>query len=106
VKISVVGAGYLGATHAICMASLGHQVIAVDIDLRKIAHFNEGTLPFYEPGLAELLSKINKSDLTFSTNFSDISECEIHFLCIGTPQSEDGLQADLSALESAFHSVV
>jgi UDPglucose 6-dehydrogenase len=106
VKISVVGAGYLGATHAICMASLGHQVIAVDIDSRKIAHFKEGTLPFYEPGLAELLSKINKSDLTFSTNFSDISECEIHFLCIGTPQSEDGLQADLSALESAFHSVV
>jgi UDPglucose 6-dehydrogenase len=106
VKISVIGAGYLGATHAICMASLGHEVIAVDIDSQKIALFNQGVVPFFEPGLTELLSKVKRSNLTFSTNFSDISECEIHFLCIGTPQSENGLQADLRALESAFSSVI
>ena len=88
------------------MASLGHEVIAVDIDSQKIALFNQGVVPFFEPGLTELLSKVTKSNLTFSTNFSDISECEIHFLCIGTPQSEDGLQADLRALESAFSSVI
>jgi UDPglucose 6-dehydrogenase len=106
VKISVIGAGYLGATHAICMASLGHEVIAVDINSQKIALFNQDVVPFFEPGLTELLSKVKKSNLTFSTNFSDISECDIHFLCIGTPQSEDGLQADLRALESAFNSVI
>ncbi|MFZ9927323.1 MAG: UDP-glucose dehydrogenase family protein [Candidatus Nanopelagicaceae bacterium] len=105
-KISVIGAGYLGATHAICMASLGHDVIAVDIDPQKIALFDQGVVPFFEPGLTELLSKVKKSNLTFSTNFSDISECDMHFLCIGTPQSEDGLQADLRALESAFNSVI
>jgi len=88
------------------MASLGHDVIAVDIDSQKIALFNQDVVPFFEPGLTELLSKVKKSNLTFSTNFSDISECEIHFLCIGTPQSEDGLQADLRALESAFNSVI
>ena len=88
------------------MASLGHEVIAVDIDSQKIALFNQGVVPFFEPGLTELLSKVKKSNLTFSTNFSDISECEIHFLCIGTPQSENGLQADLRALESAFSSVI
>lgn len=88
------------------MASLGHEVIAVDIDSQKIALFNQGVVPFFEPGLTELLSKVKRSNLTFSTNFSDISECEIHFLCIGTPQSEDGLQADLRALESAFSSVI
>ncbi len=88
------------------MASLGHEVIAVDIDSQKIALFNQDVVPFFEPGLTELLSKVTKSNLTFSTNFSDISECDIHFLCIGTPQSEDGLQADLRALESAFNSVI
>ncbi len=88
------------------MASLGHEVIAVDIDSQKIALFNQGVVPFFEPGLTELLSKVKRSNLTFSTNFSDISECEIHFLCIGTPQSENGLQADLRALESAFSSVI
>lgn len=88
------------------MASLGHEVIAVDIDSQKIALFNQDVVPFFEPGLTELLSKVKKSNLTFSTNFSDISECDIHFLCIGTPQSEDGLQADLRALESAFNSVI
>ena len=88
------------------MASLGHEVIAVDIDSQKIALFNQGVVPFFEPGLTELLSKVKRSNLTFSTNFSGISECEIHFLCIGTPQSEDGLQADLRALESAFSSVI
>lgn len=88
------------------MASLGHEVIAIDINPERIALFNQGVVPFYEPGLTELLLKIHKSDLTFSTNFSDISECDIHFLCIGTPQSSDGLQADLHALESAFHSVI
>ncbi len=88
------------------MASLGHEVIAVDIDSQKIALFNQDVVPFFEPGLTELLSKVTKSNLTFSTNFSDISECDIHFLCIGTPQSEDGLQADLRALESAFNSVL
>ncbi len=88
------------------MASLGHEVIAVDIDSQKIALFNQDVVPFFEPGLTELLSKVKRSNLTFSTNFSDISECDIHFLCIGTPQSEDGLQADLRALESAFNSVI
>ena len=88
------------------MASLGHDVIAVDIDPQKIALFDQGVVPFFEPGLTELLSKVKKSNLTFSTNFSDISECDMHFLCIGTPQSEDGLQADLRALESAFNSVI
>jgi len=106
-KISVIGAGYLGATHALCMASLGHEVVVVDVDSEKIALLKSGTLPFFEPGLAELFDSVrNTMKITFTTDISSISECEINFLCIGTPQNREGNAADLSALESAFDSVL
>ena len=106
-RISVIGAGYLGATHALCMASLGHEVVVVDIDAERIQQFNEGSIPFFEPGLAELFQKVRQSGkLSFTTQMQNISGCEMHFLCIGTPQSKDGMRADLSALESAFSSVL
>ena len=106
-KISVIGAGYLGATHAICMASLGHEVVVVDNDSRKIAQLNSGALPFFEPGLAELLDKVkNTNKIKFTTDLSEVSECEINFLCIGTPQTANSLAADLSALKGAFTSLI
>jgi UDPglucose 6-dehydrogenase len=106
-KISVIGAGYLGATHALCMASLGHEVVVVDVDSEKIALLKSGTLPFFEPGLSELFDSVrNTMKITFTTDISSISECEINFLCIGTPQNREGIAADLSALESAFDSVL
>ena len=87
-KISVIGAGYLGATHAICMASLGHEVVVVDIDSEKIAQLAGGALPFFEPGLTELLKKVGESkSITFTTEIAAISESAIHFLCLGTPQA-------------------
>ena len=106
-KISVIGAGYLGATHAICMASLGHEVVVVDNDSRKITQLNSGALPFFEPGLAELLDKVkNTNKIKFTTDLSEVSECEINFLCIGTPQTANSLAADLSALKGAFTSLI
>ncbi len=106
-KISVIGAGYLGATHAICMASLGHEVVVVDVDSEKIALLKGGTLPFFEPGLSELLSSVLETKtISFTTDITAISECAINFLCIGTPQNREGIAADLSALERAFDSVL
>lgn len=106
-KISVIGAGYLGATHALCMASLGHEVVVVDVDSEKIALLKSGILPLFEPGLSELFDSVrNTKKITFTTDISSISECEINFLCIGTPQNREGIAADLSALESAFDSVL
>lgn len=106
-RISVIGAGYLGATHAICMASIGHDVLLVDIDQSKVDRINKGELPFYEPGLGELLNKVQSAkSLRCTSDISAISSSSIHFLCIGTPQEVDGLGADLSALENAFHSVL
>ena len=89
------------------MASLGHEVVVVDIDAGRIQLFNEGSIPFFEPGLAELFQKVRQSGkLSFTTQMQNISGCEMHFLCIGTPQTKDGMRADLSALESALSSVL
>ena len=89
------------------MASLGHEVVVVDVDSAKIAQLAVGKVPFFEPGLTELFSSVRETNrLTFSSDISAISQCEINFLCIGTPQTTDGLAADLSALQSAFSSVL
>lgn len=105
-KISVIGTGYLGATHAACMAELGLEVVGIDTDSQKIAALSVGELPFYEPGLPELLQKQVKSGkLKFTTDFNEIADCDVHFICVGTPQSKDGLAADLSYVKSAFAAV-
>ncbi len=105
-KLSVVGCGYLGATHAACMSSLGFEVIGVDTDAEKIALLSKGELPFYEPGLDTLLaSEIKTGRLTFSTDFSSIADADIHFICVGTPQIKGGLAADLTYVKSAIEAI-
>ena len=105
-KISVIGTGYLGATHAACMAELGLDVIGIDTDDKKIAALSVGELPFYEPDLPELLQKhIKGGKLKFTTDFNEIADCDVHFICVGTPQMKDGLAADLSYVKSAFAAV-
>ncbi len=101
-KLSVIGTGYLGATHAACMSSLGFTVIGVDIDATKIAQLSRGELPFYEPGLEALLAQEIETDrLSFTTDFSAVADADVHFICVGTPQSKDGLAADLTYVKSA-----
>ena len=96
-KLSVIGVGYLGATHAACMSSLGFDVTGVDTDQSKVDLLSKGQLPFYEPGLDTLLAtEIKTGRLRFTTDFSAIADADIHFICVGTPQSKDGLAADLT----------
>ncbi len=105
-KISVIGTGYLGATHAACMAELGLDVIGIDTDAEKIAALSVGELPFYEPDLPELLQKhVKGGKLKFTTDFNEIADCDVHFICVGTPQMKDALAADLSYVKSAFAAV-
>jgi len=105
-KLSVVGCGYLGATHAACMSSLGFEVIGVDTDPEKIALLSKGELPFYEPGLDSLLAtEIKTGRLTFTTDFSAVADADVHFICVGTPQSKDGLAADLTYVKSAVAAI-
>jgi UDPglucose 6-dehydrogenase len=105
-KLSVIGCGYLGATHAACMSSLGFEVIGIDTDPDKIAMLSRGELPFYEPGLDTLLAaEIKTGRLTFTTDFSAVADADVHFICVGTPQSKDGLAADLTYVKSAVAAI-
>jgi UDPglucose 6-dehydrogenase len=105
-KVSVIGTGYLGATHAACMSSLGFNVIGVDVDAAKIALLTAGRVPFYEPGLEDLLrQEIASGRLTFSTDFKAIADADVHFICVGTPQRDDSLAADLKFVDAALDAV-
>ena len=105
--LSVIGTGYLGATHAACMSSLGFTVVGIDTDKEKIAQLSRGELPFYEPGLDELLKvEIASGRLTFTSDFSTAAQADIHFICVGTPQKADSLAADLTYIEGAVAALV
>ena len=105
-KISVIGTGYLGATHAACMSHLGFEVVGIDVDPAKIESLAAGTIPFYEPGLQELLqSELATGRLSFSSDLSAISDCDVHFICVGTPQVADGLAADLTYVFSSLNAI-
>ena len=102
-KISVIGTGYLGATHAACMSKLGYTVVGIDSDSAKISALQKGQLPFYEPGLAELLvEQLATGRLTFTTSFDTAKDADIHFLCVGTPQKAGSNAADLTYVNGAF----
>ena len=101
-RVTVIGTGYLGLTHAVCLADLGHQVLAIDVDEDKIAKAANGEVPFFEPGLEPLLRKnLDAGRLRFTTSFAEVGAFgEVHFLCVGTPQGSDG-GADLSFVHAA-----
>jgi UDPglucose 6-dehydrogenase len=105
-KLSVIGTGYLGATHAACMASLGFEVIGFDTEASKIDLLSKGKVPFYEPELEELLSdQIKSGRLTFTNNVADLADADVHFICVGTPQIKNGNAADLTFVNSALESI-
>jgi UDPglucose 6-dehydrogenase len=105
-KLSVIGCGYLGATHAACMAELGHEVIGVDSDASKVSSLASGEVPFYEPELQPLLRKhVEAGRLRFSHSLAEAAEwADAHFLCVGTPQRSDGA-ADLAFIDTAIEAL-
>ena len=101
-KLSVIGCGYLGAVHAAAMASIGHDVVGIDVDPRKIEALAEGRAPFFEPGLPEILAQgIASGRLTFTTDMSAARGARVHFVGVGTPQKKDGYAADLTYVNAA-----
>jgi len=88
------------------MSSLGFTVVGVDTDPEKVAQLQSGKLPFYEPGLDTLLEQeIKTGRLTFTTDFSTIKDADVHFVCVGTPQSSNGLAADLKYVKAAVAAI-
>ncbi|MYR08176.1 nucleotide sugar dehydrogenase [Gordonia sp. SID5947] len=102
-KLTVIGCGYLGATHAACMAELGHDVLGVDVDADKVARLQAGEVPFFEPGLGDVLRRnLEAGRLRFTTDHRDAATfASVHFLGVGTPQQRRGYGVDLSHVESA-----
>ncbi|MFZ0325281.1 MAG: UDP-glucose/GDP-mannose dehydrogenase family protein [Actinomycetes bacterium] len=106
-RISVLGTGYLGATHAAGLAELGHEVIGVDVDAEKVARLAAGRIPFHEPELeALILTHVRSGRLRFTTDLATVADwADVHFVCVGTPQRPGSYAADLSALDALFDSL-
>lgn len=107
-RCTVFGTGYLGATHAVGMAALGHDVLGIDIDPGKVAKLAGGDIPFYEPGLRKLLNeKLAAGRLRFTTDYDAAADfADLHFLGVGTPQKKGEYGADLRHVYAVIDELV
>ncbi len=103
-RIAVIGCGYLGATHAACMAELGFDVLGLDVDAARVASLGAGSVPFYEPGLEPLVRKhLESGRLRFTTSYAEAAAfADVHFVCVATPQRDGEYAADLSYVDAAI----
>lgn len=106
-RIAVFGTGYLGATHAACMADLGHEVLGIDVDVSKLAKLESGEVPFYEPGLEEVLKRnLENGRLRFSSSYQEAAEfADVHFIGVGTPQRRGEFAADLTYVDAVIETL-
>jgi UDPglucose 6-dehydrogenase len=111
-KITVIGTGYLGATHAAAMAELGFDVLGLDISPEKIALLERGETPMYEPGLDDLLRRHvqghpgSSGRLRFTTSYDEVGEFgDVHFICVNTPQRHGEYACDMSYVDSALEAL-
>ncbi len=106
-KISVIGCGYLGAVHAVAMASLGHNVVGIDSNRAKISSLSSGQPTILEPGFADLLREgLDSGRLAFSADPEAAGGARVHFIGVGTPQRPDSHAADLAFLDDAVDSLL
>lgn len=106
-RLSVIGCGYLGAVHAAAMASIGHDVVGIDVDERKVEALSRGEAPFFEPGLPEILAAgVASGRLRFTTDMAAAADATVHFIGVGTPQQADGYAADLTFVNAAVDELV
>ncbi len=105
-RVAVIGAGYVGLTTAACLADIGNDVIVVDINREKVAQLLRNHVPFYEPGLSELVERNTKAKrLTFTTSYQEaVPGAEYAIIAVSTPEGEGG-EADLSFVEAAAGSI-
>ena len=107
-RLTVLGLGYLGATHAACMAELGHDVLGVEVDRDRLAKLTKGEVPFYEPGLSELLGKhIAAGRLQVTDSYERAADWgDVFFIAAGTPPKMGENSADLRQVDSVVDSLV
>ncbi len=105
-KVTIIGSGYVGLVTAVCFSDLGHEVMCIEKDTNKLKKLKNGIVPIYEPGLDELLKKnLYNNRIYFSDSIQDgVKFSDVIYLCVGTPQGEDG-KADLSQVEEASRQI-
>ena len=102
----MIGLGYLGATHALAMAQLGHQVTGIDTDTAKVDSLNAGRAWFHEPGMQDALAEsLSDGSVEFQSGFDLTTRPEVTFICVGTPQSAASGSVDTSFVMSAGRSL-
>src|SRR6516225_82780 len=105
-RVTMIGAGYVGLVSGTCFADFGHQVTCIDKDAAKIAALNRGEIPIFEPGLAELVeSNMRQGRLEFAGETSCVSEADVVFVAVGTPSRRGDGHADLSFVYQAVHEI-
>ncbi|MEV4802012.1 UDP-glucose/GDP-mannose dehydrogenase family protein [Nonomuraea sp. NPDC049421] len=106
-RLTVIGTGYLGITHAACMADLGFDVLGLDVDADKIRRLNAGELPIHEPGLEPVLRRgLESGRLRFTTSYDEVAAFgDVHFICVGTPQKRGEYAADVTYMDNAIESL-
>ncbi|MBG9885034.1 UDP-glucose 6-dehydrogenase, partial [Bacillus toyonensis] len=106
-RLSVIGCGYLGAVHAAAMASIGHEVVGIDVDAGKIDTLSRGVAPFFEPGLQDILTDgISSGRLRFTQDTAAAAGSAVHFIGVGTPQQAGGYAADLTFVDAAVDALL
>ncbi len=105
-NIAVIGTGYVGLVTGACFAETGNKVICIDVDEEKVDRLRKGDIPFYEPGLPEIVNRnVTEGRMSFSTNTGEaVSKAQICFICVGTPSENDG-SADLSYVLKAAEEI-
>lgn len=103
-RVAVIGAGYLGTTHAACLSHIGHDVLAADIDPDKVAKLRSGVVPFFEPGLEDIVKAgLASGRLRFTESYEEAADfADVHFITVGTPQKRAEAGADLSHVHAAI----
>ncbi|UBU14639.1 UDP-glucose dehydrogenase family protein [Nonomuraea gerenzanensis] len=106
-RLTVIGTGYLGVTHAACMADLGFEVLGLDVDADKINRLNAGELPIHEPGMEPVLRRgLASGRLRFTTSYEEVAAFgDVHFICVGTPQKRGEYAADVTYVDAAIESL-
>src|SRR3989344_7417276 len=105
-KLTMIGTGYVGLTTGTCFANLGNNVVCLDVDKNRIENLQKGELPFFEPGLKEMVDiNVRERRLTFTTDATQaIHNSDIIFITVGTPSDDDG-KADLRYVFSASETI-
>ena len=106
-RIAVIGCGYLGAVHAACMAEIGHDVVGLDVDEDRVSQLAQGKAPFHEPGFPEILARtVASGRVDFTTDPRRLSNADLVFIGVGTPQLSGRLGADLSQIDAAIDTII